>query len=268
MFVCVCVFVHTFACVGLFVRRRPYVSRWANNCRVCGQSLYLMAIQPSCSDVISHMTICVWKGHCERLYSITRPGWLQTCLYVAASSYISWRLQVLCFPFLVFGIEAMETPPSTGTSVPEGDSRNQFTLSTNRYWHTRKNTSTEWTTERPHEQLHKSESDLHTIVVSCMVHWTWKNETFKHCFAVCFLFAVSYARVVSFALRGNCCRGLNLPATSVTCWMVKVERLNRVEPKQVMASQSTTVKRTPPCWHTEFEQSHNSVRIPSEAVEI
>ena len=141
--VCVCVFVHTFACVGLFVRRRPYVSRWADNCRVCGQSLYFMAIQPSCSDVISHMTICVWKGHCERLYSITRP------LYVAASSYISWRLNASAL--LSFsGLWNRSYGNSTFDWNTSAWGRFKKSIhSTNRYWHTRKNTSTEWTTERP-----------------------------------------------------------------------------------------------------------------------
>ena len=52
---------------------------------------------------------------------------------------------------------------------------------------------------------------------------------------------------------------------------MKVERLNHVEPKITKASHGKSIyngQRTPPCWQTEFEQSHNSVRIPGEAVEI
>ena len=60
----------------------------------------------------------------------------------------------------------METPPSTGTPVPEGDSRNQFTVQTGIGTRAKTQARNEQLND-PHEQLHKSESDLHT---SCIMH--------------------------------------------------------------------------------------------------
>ena len=67
LFVCVCVCTHLCVCGSVDAQETLCEEQVARRLQS------LIAIKPSCPDVVSRMTICFWKGHWEGLYSITHP---------------------------------------------------------------------------------------------------------------------------------------------------------------------------------------------------